>query len=132
MTLSTGQIPATAYRGERMKPVTSFLILAAVTLPPGIAWSQDAGWPRIVNDGGTQVVIYQPQPDSLDGNTLQSRVAVSIKRPADETPLFGALWVIATLDVDRARDLARVRSVKIDRTRFADVPDNDVRSLVHF
>jgi hypothetical protein len=59
---------------------------------------------RVVKDGGTEIVVYQPQPDSLDGVTLQSRVAVSIKRPGDKAPLFGALWVVATLDVDRDQD----------------------------
>jgi len=109
-----------------------FLILTTVSLTAGIAWGQDAGWPRVVNDRNTQIVVYQPQPDSLDGVTLQSRVAISVKRPEDKAPLFGALWVIATLSVDRDRDLARVVSIKVDRTRFAGVPDSDVQSLVQF
>jgi hypothetical protein len=115
-----------------MKRVSNFLILIGLSWTAGMAWSQDGGWPRVVNDGRNEIVVYQPQPDSLDGITLQSRVAVSIKRPEDNAPLFGALWVIATLDIDRDQDLARVVSVKIDRTRFADVADSDVQSLVQF
>src|ERR1700722_4109935 len=110
----------------------SRLILTTVSLMAGIAWGQDAGWPRVVKDGGTQVVVYQPQPDSLDGVTLQSRVAVSVKRTGDKAPLFGALWIIATLEIDRDEDLARVVSAKVDRARFADVSDSDVQSLVQF
>jgi hypothetical protein len=86
----------------------------------------------VVKDGQTEIVVYQPEPDSLDGITLQSRVAVSIKRPQDKAPLFGALWVIATLDVDRDQDVAHVASIKIDRTRFADVPDSEVQSVTQF
>jgi len=86
----------------------------------------------VVKDGGTQIVVYQPQPDSLDGVMLQSRVAVSIKRRSDKAPLFGALWVIATLDIDRDQDVVGIASIKVDRTRFAGVPDNDVQSLVQF
>src|SRR5271170_2310621 len=115
-----------------MKLVARSLIMTAVSLAASIAWSQDPGWPRVVEDGGTQVVVYQPQPDSLDGITLRGRVAVSIKRPVDKAPLFGALWVSATLDIDRDHDLAHVISIKIDRTRFADVADRDVQSLVQF
>ena len=115
-----------------MKSVARFLIMSTVSLTAGVAWSQDAGWPRVVKDGRTEVVVYQPQPDSLDGVTLHSRVAVSIKRPQDKAPLFGALWVIATLDIDRDQDLARIASIKIDRTRFAEVSDTDVQSLVQF
>jgi hypothetical protein len=115
-----------------MKLTAHFLILTAMSLTAGITWGQDSGWPRVVNQGDTQIIVYQPQPDSLDGVALQSRVAVSVKRPQDKTPLFGALWVIATLSVDRDQDLARVVSIKVDRTRFAGVPDGDVRSLVQF
>lgn len=113
-----------------MKLLAYFFTLAAVSLTAASAWGQDPGWPRVVKDGGTQIVVYQPQPDSLDGVTLQSRVAVSIKRPKDKAPLFGTLWAIATLDIDRDRDLARTVSVKIDRARFADVPGNEVQSLI--
>src|SRR5437868_9699240 len=102
-----------------MRTVIRFLAFTALSLIASIAWGQDAGWPRVVQDAQTEIVIYQPEPDSLDGITLQSRVAVSIKRPADKAPLFGALWVIATLDIDRDEDLARAVSIKIDRTRFA-------------
>lgn len=54
------------------------------------------------------MVIYQPQPDSPVGVTLQSRVAVSIERPQDQAPLFGALWLVATLDIQRHPDLAHI------------------------
>lgn len=104
------------------------LVLGAVS--PMLA--NDAGWPRVVNDGNNEIVVYQPQPDSLDGPTLQSRVAVSIKRPQDSEPIFGALWVTATLSTDRDADIAQVTSAKILRTRFTGVPDSDVQSLVRF
>jgi hypothetical protein len=109
-----------------------FLILAGLCLTAALSWGQDAGWPRVVKDDKTEIVVYQPEPDSLDGVTLQSRVAISIKRPDDKAPLFGALWVIATLDVDRDRDVAHIKSIKIDRTRFAEVPDSDVKSVAQF
>lgn len=86
-----------------MKSVARFLIMSTVSLTAGVAWSQDAGWPRVVKDGQTEVVVFQPQPDSLDGVTLHSRVAVSIKRPQDKAPLFGALWLVATLTLIEIR-----------------------------
>src|ERR1700733_3269152 len=96
-----------------------------------IVWGQDAGWPRVLKDGGAEIVVYQPQPDLLDGITLQSRIAVSVRRPENKAPLYGALWVTATLGVDRDRDSARIAAPKVDRVRFADVPDQDVQSLIH-
>src|SRR5580698_9339550 len=115
-----------------MKLAARFLIMSAVALAAGTVWSQDPGWPRVVQQGKTQIVIYEPQPDSLAGPSLNSRVAVSIKRPEDKAPLFGALWVSATLNVERDQGLAHIMSIRIERTRFADVPEREVQSLVQF
>jgi hypothetical protein len=114
-----------------MKPAARVLIFMIAGLSGRLAQSQDAGWLRVVKDGETEVLVYQPQPYSLDGVTLQARTAVSVKRQKDKPPVFGALWVIATLDFDPGRDLARFQSVKIDRARFADMPEGEVRWLVH-
>ncbi len=110
---------------------TMFLIAMSIGAAC-VARASDAGWPRVVNDGKNEIVVYQPQPDSLDGSTLQSRVAVSIKRPQDNGPVFGAFWVTATLSTDRDRDIAEVMSVKVVRTRFNDIPDSDVQSIARF
>ena len=105
-------------------------ILTILVIGSGFARGQASAWPRLVRDGGTVIAVYQPQPDSLDGVTLQSRVAISVKRPEDKNPMFGALWIVAKLDIDRDRDLARVVSVKIDRTQLSEFPDRDAASLV--
>jgi len=75
-------------------------------------------------------VIYPPQPDSLDGTTLEGRIAVSIQRPEDTAALFGALWVVAELDANGGRDIARVASLRVERTRFAGVAESDIQWLV--
>ncbi|MGJ5814264.1 hypothetical protein [Paludibaculum fermentans] len=114
----------------RMSAAACLACLALAVAGP--ARANDAGWPRIVHDGSTEIIVYQPQPDSLDGVTLQSRVAVSIKRPQDQQPVFGALWVAATLSTDRDRDIAEVRSVQVLRTRFTGIPDGDLQGIVSF
>jgi hypothetical protein len=113
-----------------MSKIARSVMWAMASLTLATLWSQSAGWPRVVRNGRAEITVYEPQPDSLDGTTLQGRVAVSIKRPDDKAPLFGALWVVANLDIDRNRDFARVVSVKVDRTRFADVPESDIQSVV--
>jgi hypothetical protein len=109
---------------------TMATILTIFVIAAGFARGQASAWPRLVRDGGTEITVYQPQPDSLDGVTLQSRVAISVKRPENKNPTFGALWMVATLDIDRDSNLARVVSVKIDRTHLSDIPDKDAASLV--
>lgn len=76
-----------------------------------------ADWPREIARGdGTTYVIYEPQLDSLDGDTLLSRSAVSIQHSGDEAPVFGAVEMTSTLDV--VGDRARIAGLTVDRVRF--------------
>lgn len=87
-----------------------------------------ADWPREVQSGNATIVLYQPQIDSLEGIDAKARIAVSIKRPNQE-PEFGALWVAATLDVDRDQDTARIQTFVIERARFPDATEGEVKDL---
>lgn len=111
---------------QRMNTATAMAYLLQAAACPTLA--KNAGW-RTVANGDSQITVYQPQPDSLDGNGLQARVAVSIQRPQEQEPLWRALWVSATLSTDRDRDIAEVRAVKVLRSRFSGIPDSDVREL---
>lgn len=87
-----------------------------------------ADWPREVRSGDATIVLYQPQVDSLEGIEAKARIAVSIKRPG-RPPEFGALWVATTLDVDRDEDSARIQTLVIERARFPDASEQEVREL---
>ena len=45
-----------------MHMMSRFLIFTIVSFAAAMERSQDGGWPRVVKDGGTQIVVYQPQP----------------------------------------------------------------------
>ena len=94
----------------------SLTLLLAVFARPLVA--ADADWPREITRNGTTFVVYEPQPDSLDGDTLLSRSAVSIQRPGDDTPVFGAIETTARLDIDRDSGRARIIDLHVDRVRF--------------
>jgi len=87
-----------------------------------------ADWPREVQSGDATLVLYQPQFDSLDGIDTRARIAVAIQRP-DRLPEFGALWVAATLDVDRDEDTARFQTFIVERARFPDATEREVQEL---
>ncbi|MEO8445564.1 MAG: hypothetical protein ABI567_11220, partial [Gammaproteobacteria bacterium] len=87
-----------------------------------------ADWPREVRSGTATIVLYQPQFDSLEGVATKARIAVAIQRPG-MAPEFGALWVAATLAVDRNSDSARFDSFVVERARFPDATDDEVRKL---
>ncbi|MCJ7589874.1 MAG: hypothetical protein MUO51_00815, partial [Woeseiaceae bacterium] len=49
-------------------------------------------WPQeIVGDKAT-ITIYQPQPESLIGNQLKARAAMSFQMKDASEPIFGAIW----------------------------------------
>ncbi len=52
----------------------------------------DTSWPREIESDLGKIIIYQPQLDSLDGNILTGRSAVSLQGPDKKEPIFGALW----------------------------------------
>ena len=77
--------PVTEVLLERL-PATAQLafvsLLVAVVLTTGLAVAPAAaqdeveGWPREMDVEGGTLVIYQPQPEALDGNSLSGRAAV--------------------------------------------------------
>ncbi|MDH5274891.1 MAG: hypothetical protein OEW88_00545 [Gammaproteobacteria bacterium] len=100
----------------------------AAGLWSGPAAAAGADWPREVRSGEATIVLYQPQFDSLEGIDTRARIAVAIQRP-DLPPEFGALWVAATLDVDRDEDTARFQTFVIERARFPDATEQEVKDL---
>ena len=76
-----------------------------------------ADWPRVFTIDGRTVTLYQPQPEKLTGNILKERAAVSVQN-GDADPVFGALWLTASLDIDREQRVASVDTLTLDRMRF--------------
>lgn len=88
-----------------------------------------AEWPREIRSGGQTVIVYEPQADSLQGQDLRARMAVALRRAGATEPEFGALWVVATLQADRDDTPATIRRLRVERTRFPDASDQDIREL---
>lgn len=102
-------------------------VVSAGFFAPGTL-AAPASWPREVRSGDTKIVIYQPQPDSLEGNVVTARVALSVDERGGDGPVFGALWVTADLEINRDTNLARVASITVDRVRFPGLDDGDPKA----
>jgi hypothetical protein len=110
------------------RPFAAVVALFLAAMPGLWSGALAADWPREVRSGDATIVLYQPQFDSLDGIDTRARIAVAIQRPG-LAPEFGALWVAATLDVDRDEDTARFKTFEIERARFPDASEQEVRKL---
>jgi hypothetical protein len=80
------------------------------------------GWPRELDVEGGTLVIYQPQPESIEGNVLTGRAAAQFDPDAGD-PIFGTLWFTSRVDTDADAGTALVRDVEVTRARWPDVTD---------
>ncbi|HYQ56055.1 MAG TPA: hypothetical protein VEP89_01825, partial [Draconibacterium sp.] len=76
-------------------------------------------WPREIEATGNVITLYQPQLESLNGNMLDGRMAVSVKTKDDEM-IFGALWFSATLLTDMENRTADLVKLEIPMLKFPD------------
>jgi hypothetical protein len=100
--------------------VTALIVLLCSALAVPVA-AQDYSWPREIVAPEATIVLYQSQPEKLTGNHLTGRGAVSITVKSRPEPVFGAVWLSATIETDRDHDLVIVRDIHITRVRWPDV-----------
>ena len=102
--------------------IAAFLIGSSYAQP---VFSQDEEpneWPQEIAIPQGKVVVYQPQPEELDGNTLKGRAAVAVEESGSDGPIFGAVWFTARLETDRANRTATLVDMEVTQTRF---PERD-------
>ena len=83
-----------------------------------------ASWPKtIVTKSEVKIMVYQPQNETLKGNKLAGRAAVSVRiKPTDE-PIFGAFWFEAKLLTNRDTRMATLENLKIKEVKLPGVED---------
>jgi hypothetical protein len=104
-----------------------FLILGCIACLSSFGQSTTVAFPReIVAPTGEVITIYQPQPESLEGNKLTGYSAVSVRKSAKAEPVFGAAFYEVTLSVNKDTRLADFASVKVVNAKFPGL-DNPAR-----
>ncbi len=104
-------------------PLLTFLVLAAP-----VTADENSNWPREIKTKKGKVVIYQPQPDTFEGNVLTGRAAVSVT-PKGGEPVFGAAWFEATVSTDRREREVELEQVEVPRVRFPDATPEQEQKL---
>jgi hypothetical protein len=82
--------------------------------------AQDYSWPREIPVASGTIVLYQPQIETLTGNQLTARAAISFRPAGGTDPVFGAMWVNGTVDTDREAGEVLIYDVKVQRVRWPD------------
>ena len=108
------------------KAISAARIARIVSLLIITTWSGNLlalEWPQeIAGDQGT-ITIYQPQPESLIGNQLKARAAMSFQLKDASEPVFGAIWFTANVDTDSDSATAIVRDLVVSDVRWPDSKD---------
>jgi hypothetical protein len=100
-------------------------IALIVLLMSMVSFSQELNeitWPREIEKGDYVITLYQPQLETLEGNDLTGRSALSIKKGKDEM-IFGALWFTVRLETDKESRTAALEDLNITKIKFSDIED---------
>ena len=125
---------------HKLLPAMLIAMTAQVSIPQAYAKSklvaespenislEQANWPREIQTNKGLIIIYQPQPEKLEGDKLEGRAAVAVEQTGKE-PVFGAIWFKARLDIDREERIAHILDLSITRVRFPEDDKEKARAL---
>ena len=75
---------------------------------------EDGGWPRQIEHDRATIIMYQPEIEQFQGNTLSGRAAVSVTANEEgAAPVFGAVWVDSRVEADRETRMVEVVDVTV-------------------
>ncbi len=83
-----------------------------------------AQWPKEIKaKNETIITVYQPQPESMNGNKLEGRAAFSAKENASADLFFGVFWFRASMSTDRDQRLVALESIAVTDVKLPGVAD---------
>ncbi|MBN2272956.1 MAG: hypothetical protein JXK95_01370 [Bacteroidales bacterium] len=116
-----------------MKRKSLLLLLVSIVMMQATP-AEKAYWPREIRTKEGTITLYQPQPESLNGNSLRGRAAVMVKQKGESEPVFGAFWFDAHMFTDREARLVQLKSINIQNIKFPGEIEEDrveeIRSIL--
>ena len=118
--------------------IWAILVMALAAVPFGAlaqeeaAMEEESFWPKSLPGEKYEIIVYQPQIESYEGNILQSRAAVAVKPVGTTDMVFGALWFEATLATDYDTRMVSMEKVKVTAAKFPDSEPELVEQLSRF
>jgi hypothetical protein len=76
-------------------------------------------WPVALQVPEGRIEIYQPQPETIKGDMLSARAAVSLIRLGASAAQFGAVWFTAHLITDRDTRMVTLRDITVSNVRLS-------------
>lgn len=121
-------------RPNRMVSFLIFLLSLTLAMPPGLL-AQSAStdpqsgkeltWPRVHQENGLTISIYQPQIERWEDDRIETRTAVAMQSAGASSPTYGVVWMAARADVDKAARIVTLRDFKITEVKFPTEPSKE-------
>ncbi|MCL5261134.1 MAG: carbohydrate-binding family V/XII [Gammaproteobacteria bacterium] len=86
--------------------------------------------PISINSTQGQITVYQLQPETLQGNALTGRAAVSIQTQNQNVPTFGVFWFNAELATDLDKRTYSIQQFKINKIKFSETTSLNEEALL--
>jgi hypothetical protein len=102
---------------------------AAARTPQEAAFQGRQTWPKEIETRDSKIVVYEPQLETFKGSRMTSRSAISVIRADASEPVFGGIWLDATLNIDADRKTATPLYVKVTDIRFPNMGTNEAARL---
>jgi hypothetical protein len=97
--------------------------------PTGSPAGDELHWPRVFEDNGSTVEIYQPEIEKWQGKDLEGRAAVAITAPGSPTPVYGVVWIKARACVDKSARIVTLNDFAVTRVKFPTSPAQQNQNL---
>jgi hypothetical protein len=90
--------------------------------PPAAGVPADP-WPRQVKVANATLLVYQPQVESWEGNTLKFRSAVAVRPTGAKDETFGVIWATVRTQVDKVSHMVALEDFTVTKSNFPTLPD---------
>ena len=104
--------------------------LALLAITTG-AEASSSNWPRQFDSPYGSFIIYQPQPETLNGDLLTGRAAFSLQRSTDPEPTFGVIWFAEQIQIDRDSSTVQARNFDVTKVRLPGITEADASRYEH-
>ncbi len=111
------------------RSIPGIIVIVMALCIAGSVWAVEPDWPREIETPEAEIVMYQPQLESFEGNRLTCRAAVAVTPQGRTEPVFGAVWIDARVSTDRDNRIVRCLDVDVSEAKFPNAEPARIEKL---
>ncbi len=118
----------------RRFPTAGLVLLLSLALAVAAAAQDDAEefWPKVLKSDKGEIIVYQPQIESMEGDRLSAIAAVSVQAAGQKEAIYGAMWFECRLLTDLETRMATLVETKVTAAKFPDADQAKVDQLSRY